>query len=240
VDNSDIVISYIYVSSITIHFFIILNVSDFIVIQVKEVCRSSLSELEHIIRPRNDTLFFPLENEIEIPPCAQSTIPENKTHFLNDIVEDSTVPIKVKELKNVQLNVIPQSTQSNISENKTEIINEIVEDSTIPIKGKEVKIINTENVQPNAIPQSVRNTIPENKTNIFNKIVKVSTLPIEDKTLLTQLDNVNTENVQANTLIESMDADNSMDSSSVDESLINKDSEDEDCTVMLNDFIDSD
>ncbi|XP_001943884.1 proline-, glutamic acid- and leucine-rich protein 1 [Acyrthosiphon pisum] len=205
--------------------------------KVKEACRSSLSELEHIIRPRNDTLFFPLENDIEIPPCAQSTIPENKTHFLNEIVEDSTVPIQVKELKNVQPNIIPQSTQSNLSENKTEIINEIVEDSTIPIKGKEVKIINTKNVQPNTIPQSVQNTIPENKTNIFNKTVKDSALPIEVKTLFV---NVNTENVQPNTVIETMDADNSMDSSSVDESLINKDLEDEDCTDMLNDFIDSD
>ncbi|XP_060869898.1 proline-, glutamic acid- and leucine-rich protein 1-like [Metopolophium dirhodum] len=205
--------------------------------KVKEVCRSSLSELEHIIRPRNDTLFFPLENEIEIPTCAQNTIPENKTHFLNEIVEDSTVPIKVKELKNAQSNIIPQSTQSNISENKTEIINEIGEDSTIPTKEKEVKIINIENVQSNTIPQSVQNTIPENKINIFNKIVKDSTLPIEVKTLL---DNVNTENVQPNTVIESMDADNSMDSSSVDKSLINKDSEDEDYTDMLNDFIDSD
>jgi len=233
VDNRDIVISYIYVSCITIHFFITLNVSDFIDIQVKEVCRSSLSELEHIIRPRNDTLFFPLENEIEIPPCAQNTIPENKTHFLNEIVEDSTVTMKVKELKNVQPNIIPQSTQSNISKNKTEIINEIEEDSTIPIKEKEVKIINTENIQHNTVPQSVQNTIPENKTNIFNKIVKDSTLPIEVKTF-------NTENVQPNTVIESMDADNSMDSSSVNESLINKDSEDEDYTDMLNDFIDSD
>lgn len=235
-------ISYIYVSCITIHFFhyFVTHISDF-VIQVKEVCRSSLSELEHIIRPRNDTLFFPLENEIEIPPCAQSTIPENKTHFLNEIVEDLTVPVQVKELKNVQPHKISQSTQSNISENKTEIINEIVEDFTIPVKGKEVKIINTENVQPNTIPQSVQNTIPENKTNIFNKIVKDLTSPIEVKTLLTQLDNVNTENGHPNTVIESMDADNSMDSSSVDESLIvNKDSEDEDYTDMLNDFIESD
>jgi len=230
------VIFYIYVSCITIHFFIALNVSDFIVIQVKEVCRSSLSELEHIIRPRNDTLFFPLENEIEIPPCAQSTIPENKTHFLNEIVEDSTVPIQVKEFKNVQPNIIPQSTQSNISENKTEIINEIVEDSAIPIKTKEVKIINTEKVPPNTIAQSVQNTIPENKTNVFNKIVKDSTLPIEVKAL----NNVNIENVQPNTVIESMDADDSMDSNSVEELLVEKDSEDEDFTDMLNDFIDSD
>jgi len=232
-------ISYVYVSCITIHFLIALNVSDFIVIQVKEVCRSSLSELEHIIHPRNDTLFFPLENEIEIPPCAQSTIPENKTHFLNEIVEDPTVPIQVKELKNVLPLTIPQSTQSNISENKTEIINKIVEDPTIPIKAKEVKIINTENVQPNTIPQSIQNTIPENKTNIFNKIVKDSTLPIEVRAL----NNVNTENVQPNTVIESNDADNSTDSSSVDESLIKRELEYEDDTyteIMMNDFIDSD
>jgi len=216
--------------------FIALNVSDFIVVQVKEVCRSSLSEIEHIIRPRNDTLFFPLENEIEIPPCAESTIPENKTHFLTDIVEDSTVLIEVKELKDVQPNTTPQSAQSNTTENNTQIINEIVEDSTIPIKAKEVKIINTENVQPNAIPQSVRNIIPENKTNIWNKIVKVSTLPIEVKTL----NNVNTENVLPNTVIESMDADDSSDSSTVDESLTKIDSDNEDFTEMINDFIDSD
>jgi len=37
-----------------------------------------------------------------------------------------------------------------------------------------------------------------------------------------------------------MDADNSMDSSSVDEPLIKNDLEDENFTDMLNDFIDSD
>jgi len=211
-------------------------VSGFIAIQVKEVCRSSLSELEHIIRPRNDTLFFPLENKVEIPPCAQSTVPENKTHFLNEIDEDSTIPIQVKEPKNVQSNIIPQSAQSITSENKTEITNKIVEDSTIPIKTKEVKIINTEDVQPNIIPKSVQNTIPESKTNVFDKTVKVSTLPIKVK----ELNTVNTETVQSNNVIESMDADDSMDSSSVDEPLIENDLEDEIFTHMLIDFLDSD
>lgn len=209
--------------------------------KIKEVCRSSLSELEHIIRPRNDTLFFPLENEIEIPPCSQSTIPENKTHFLNELVEDSTAPVQMKEFKNVNTEKVQPSTtlqpaQNIISENKTHITNEIVVDSTIPVKTKEFKTINTENVQPNTIPQSVQNTIPENKTNFVNKKVEDSALLIKTK----ELNNVNIENVQPNTVIESMDADNSMDSSTVDELSIKNDLEDENLTVMLNDFIDSD
>jgi len=233
------VISNSYVLSITKHDFVII-VSDFIVIQIKEVCRSSLSELEHIIRPRNDTLFYPLENEIEIPPCTQNTIPENKTHFLNEIVEDFTLPNPVKGIKdvnteNVQPKTILQPSQ-DISENKTHVLKKITEDSSTPIKAKELKIINTENVQSNTISQSAQNVIQENKTNFSNKIVENPTLPTNVK----ELNNLNTEPVQSNKVIESMDADNSMDSSSGDELPIQNDEEEENYADMLNDFIDSD
>lgn len=232
-------ISNIYVLCITKHDFDIF-VSDFIVIQIKEVCRSSLSELEHIIRPRNDTLFYPLENEIEIPPCAQNSIPENKTHFLNEIVEDFTLPNPVKGIKDVNSENVQQKTilqpSQDISENKIHVLKEITEDSTTPIKAEELKIIDTENVQPNAISQSAQNVIQENKTNLSNKIVENPSLPTDVK----ELNNLNTENVQSIKVIESMDADNSTDSSSNDELPIQNDEEEEDYTDMLKDFIESD
>ncbi|KAF0768251.1 proline-, glutamic acid- and leucine-rich protein 1-like isoform X1 [Aphis craccivora] len=208
--------------------------------KIKEVCRSSLSELEHIIRPRNDTLFYPLENEIEIPPCAHNTIPENKTHFLNEIVEDFTLTNPLKGIKDVNTeNVHPKTILQpslDMSNNKTHVLKEITEDSSTPIKAKELKTINTENVQPNTISLSAQNVIQENETNFSNKTVENPTLPTDVK----ELNNLNTDTVQSNKVIESMDADNSMDSSSGDELPIQNDEEEENYTDMLNDFIDSD
>lgn len=82
----------------------------------------SLSKLEHIIRPRHDTLFLPLENKIEISRPDKVIIPENKTCFLKTKVGDIVIPIKTnqsQELKTDNIKPIASSSE-NISATKIE------------------------------------------------------------------------------------------------------------------------
>lgn len=196
---------------------IIINFIILIFIQIKEVCRSSLSKLEHIIHPRNDTLFFPLQNELEIPQSIQSILPENKTHFLNELVEDTVIPNKAEKSKVLNTN----DNEPNIKTSET-ISTLNVKKYKSPIKNipQEIIIRNDDN-SIDSTPQEL----------ICQPIVSESNNELFNKTLM------NISVVQTNQVIEGMDVDNDSDSNIMNEPL---DKSKTDITEMLKDFIDSD
>lgn len=151
---------------------------------------------------------------MEIPQSIQSILPENKSHFLNEIVEDMVIPDKAKKSKDLNIN----DNESNIKIPEATYTLD-VEKCNNSIENKPQEIINeNDNNSINSTPEKL---ICDSETNneLFNKT------PL----------NINT--MQTNKEIEKMDVNNDLDSSITEEPL---DELKTDVTEMLKDFIDSD
>lgn len=194
-------------------FTITLKINVFL-IQVKEVCRSSLSKLEHIIRPRNDTLFFPLDNEIEIPQSTQNTKPENKNYFLTETIEDSFIISKAKQPAEISSNSLEREISS------TQVIRPIDKSKTDSITIKE---------SLNKI-----DLIKNDEANVENSIKPVITKPLEeiatDKSLAQEM--LLSKKIPT-TIVE-----NIINSTNVTETDKTEDVKDDEVVEMLDDFID--
>lgn len=111
-------------------------------IQIKEFCRSSLSKLEHIIRPRNDTLFFPLESQIQVPQSTQNELPENKTNFLSGIIKDLDILKKIDNIKqNTKLSNTLLTTNVTKCDDKIEVASQEVINNNVQEFNKEKEIV---------------------------------------------------------------------------------------------------
>lgn len=193
-----------------------------------------MSKLEHIIRPRNDTLFFPLDTEVEMPSSNEITIPENKTHFLSEIIEDTVIPNKEKQLKFSNTDDIKPFINSSETYSTTNIvkiddqINKISHEITINNDQKSIEEKNVE--QTNDITQE---TIINNDNKSIKENIKNPVILENDKLSKKTSININ--------VTESMDVESIKDLNKINESSDESEENDEDdVDNMLKDFIDSD
>lgn len=154
---------------------------------------------------------------MEIPQSIQSVLPENKTHFLNEIIKDTVIPNKAEKPKVLNTNNI----QPIVKLPETTCITN-VEKCNSPIKNIAQEIIN-DNVEIDYEEKS--------QEQIIQPVVFETTNELFTKT------SINDTMVQANKVIEQMDVENDTDSSIINEPL---DESKTDVTDMLKDFIDSD
>jgi len=167
-------------------------------------------------------LFFPLENIEEMPQSAQNTMPENKTHFLNNIISDNTdVHDKAKQLQ-----------VSN-----TDNIEPIVKSLKIP---STINVVKQDDSPTKNIPQE---TIVNNDHKSITEIPKKQIVPPPTVSEVDHQFSIETLTVSLThddkQVIESME----VESSNVDSNTINKSSgeeNDDNVEEMLKDFIDSD
>jgi len=166
-------------------------------------------------------LFFPLENVKEMPQSAQNTMPENKTHFLNNIISDNT---------DVHDNA--ERLQVSNTDNIEPIIKSLKISST-------VNVVKQDDSPTKNIPQE---TIVNNDHKYITEIPKTQIVPpptvseISDQfSIETPIINLTQDDKQ---VIEPIEVESNMDSNAITES--SEEEDDDNVEEMLNDFIDSD
>ncbi|XP_050432433.1 proline-, glutamic acid- and leucine-rich protein 1-like [Adelges cooleyi] len=187
-------------------------------VKVKEISRSALAKIEHIIHPRNDTLFFPLENEVEVASTNQSALPENNSHFLKEI--EVVNPVLSEQVVKTQI--------EKCNEIKQHIPLEPI--SVIPT-------INTTVVEN-------KDVIKEMSLKSVREIEKISEIQTSNTCLINSQNRLadNIDSQQSNNKdIEPMDIECNSTTIQPDQSAaINVEDKDEEVIEMLNDFVDSD
>lgn len=185
---------------------------------MNEVCRSSLSKLEHIIRPRNDTLFFPLEKEIEALQSAQNNKPENKNYFLSETHVDSSLFLKANQLPKISIN--------NNSEQET----------SLSRVSEPMDVIKT--TESSTTDKLLSKTNEPNLDDKFN-IEESTTYSTTKKNSDIATDVNFTKETPSSNGIQFMDVENSFNSNSKNETLAeNNEGNDDNVKDMLRDFID--
>ncbi|XP_050520495.1 proline-, glutamic acid- and leucine-rich protein 1-like [Daktulosphaira vitifoliae] len=180
---------------------------------VKEVCRSAIAKVEHIIHPRNDTLFLPLENEIELLPENQNVLQENQSHFLKEIEINNVVSEKnsvESEYNNVD-NIRGCSPTKYLSNSK-----------------------NKNNLLDNKISSDVKSNIEENS----EKYIQSFQSKLADEVNEENHNFNNFETQQTNKNDVSMEVEYIKPINNLKQTL-DKNNKDEEVIDMLNDFVDS-